>query len=114
MVISAAAARHQNRSEGAPHDLWYDDIYLRARRVESDRDLLGIHRDVRSVRREAPRQLDRYLFSEHGGDERDRVPVSIPPLFAVPCGRHRIAVGAGGCDPRALRLPPRRYDADRM
>src|ERR1700676_4085162 len=93
--------------EGSDHDIRYVDIHYSARRVELDRDLLGIRRVVRAARRKTSRRLDRGISSDHGADQRDRVLFSVPRVFAVSWSRHNFTVGAGGSDLCALRPSPR-------
>ncbi len=72
-----------DRKGGCHHDLRIHAIYLRAHPVELDRDLLGIHRDVRTARSKTARWLDCGVSGDHGPDERDRILFSVPWVLAI-------------------------------
>src|SRR6266404_4072419 len=82
------ALMRPHRREDATDDLRIDAIYLRACPVELDRDLLGIHRDVRTARSETARRLDSIVPGHHCADERHRFFLSVPRVPAVSCPRH--------------------------
>src|SRR5437016_2989029 len=82
------------------------DVYRDARGVELDRNLFRDRRSVRHVEREQTLRLDWAFSRQHGADERDRVLLSLRTLRATPCGRRRLAGGAGRRDPRAVCLSP--------
>src|SRR6266446_4450116 len=92
----------------ACHDPGYVDVdvHRAARGVELDRNLFGDRCSVRHVEREQTHRLDRALSRQHGVDERDRVLLSLRTLRATPCGRRRLAGGAGRRGPWALSLSP--------
>src|SRR6202022_911543 len=50
--------------------------------------------------------MDCAIPREHCADERDRVPLSVPWVFAISWSRHHFAVSAGDCDLCALRSSP--------
>src|SRR6267143_945429 len=92
----------------ACHDLGYVDVdvHRAARGVELDRNLFRDRCSVRHVEREQTLRLDWAFSRQHGADERDRVLLSLRTLRATPCGRRRLAGGAGRRDPRAVCLSP--------
>src|SRR6266700_7299834 len=90
------------------HAVNYGHIYLRARAVEPDGNILGICRPVWDARSETVERLDRDLSLDHRGYERDRILPSRHALHAVSCDRHSVVDCAGPGDLCTVRPSPRR------
>src|SRR5207302_4986274 len=84
-------------AEGGHYDLRYGDIYLRARGIELDRDLLWIRGRVRAARRETVRWLDGGVPGHHSADKRDGIPFSVTYVYGVARGRLCVSYGALDC-----------------
>src|SRR5258708_2062506 len=86
----------------APKEITYDNIYLDTRRDQPDGHRLWIRGPVRAAHREKVRWLDWALSGQHGGNERDRLPVAISSFHAVACVRNHVAGSVGCCHRSAL------------
>src|ERR1700704_1233329 len=83
--------------EGGTHDLWHVDTDFRTRFVDLNWHPRGLDRYGWVAHLETIQGLDGTLYLDHGGDQRERILVSVPPLFAITRNRHHLSGRAFGC-----------------
>src|SRR5438128_10189139 len=90
----------------ANHDTAH--LHNNSRTDQLARNFYRLDRSVWNARQQAPRWLDQVVSDHDGRDERDRLFLSVPWFHPSDCTGNHVAVGARGCDLRALSAAARR------